>query len=65
MTTVTFNALLRIAPHQLQRDWRNFSRQAYVEPVVIVDGFHSYVLMSVDDYKALSENAAETVVTPT
>lgn len=30
--------------------WQNFSRKAYVEPLLVEDGFHRWVLMSADDY---------------
>lgn len=31
-------------------EWGNFSRRAYVEPIVIRDGFHDFVLMGAPDY---------------
>lgn len=52
---ISYNALLRLSAAQLRDHWRNFAPKAYVEPVVVVDGFHSYVLMSADDYRALTE----------
>lgn len=57
---ISFNALLRISVAQLTDNWRNFARKAYVEPIVIQDGFHSYVLLSAEDYKALTTGASET-----
>ncbi|USN15004.1 hypothetical protein PAPPERLAPAPP_00760 [Brevundimonas phage vB_BpoS-Papperlapapp] len=52
---ISFNGLLRISAGQIRDHWSNFSRKAYVEPLVIVDGYHRYVLMSEEDYKALTE----------
>ncbi|UTC29584.1 hypothetical protein BAMBUS_05260 [Brevundimonas phage vB_BpoS-Bambus] len=52
---IGFNGLLRISASQIRDHWSNFSRKAYVEPLVIVDGYHRYVLMSEEDYKALAE----------
>lgn len=58
-----FPALLRIAASQIVGHWENFSRKAYVEPLVIQDGYHRYVLMSEDDYKALLAAQAKTAET--
>lgn len=30
--------------------WNNFTRKAYVEPIVVRDGFHDFVLMGAPDY---------------
>ncbi len=40
-------------PTYRPREWENYSRKAYVEPIIIRDGLHDYVLMSVDDYRRL------------
>ena len=56
---ISFNALLRISASQLRQNWHNFARKAYVEPVVIQDGYHRYVLLSEEDYKALVADKAE------
>lgn len=61
---ISFNALLRISAYQLRDNWKNFARKAYVEPVVIEDGFHTYVLLSADEFKALTTGAGETSKTP-
>jgi hypothetical protein len=40
-------------PNFLPIEWRNFSRRAYVEPLLVEDGYHRWVLMSADDYVEL------------
>lgn len=61
---ISLNTLLRISVGQITNDWRIFARKAYIEPIVIEDGFQRYVLMSVEDYKALTTATAETPKTP-
>ena len=61
---ISFDAMLRISAEQVTGFWRNFAPKAYVEPVVIVDGYHRYVLMSEDDYKTLAEKAAKAGAQP-
>lgn len=43
--------LLVISADQLRSSWPNFSRKAYIEPVQVRDGFHDYVLTSLDDHR--------------
>jgi hypothetical protein len=38
--------------------WNNFSRKAYVEPIVVRDGFHDFVLMGAPDYAEMQKLAA-------
>lgn len=41
------------------REWENFSRKAYVEPIVIRDGHHDFVLMAADEYRRLTEETTK------
>lgn len=61
---MSFSRLLRITAAQLfghplflPTAWESFSRRAYVEPIVVRDGHHDYVLMAAPDYAALAEVA--------
>lgn len=63
---LSLKSLLNITARQLlghplclPHEWENYSRKAYVEPISVTDGHHQFVLMSADDYKALTE---ETVI---
>jgi hypothetical protein len=53
---VKLPALLVISAGQLltatfgSLGWKHFSRKAYVEPIVIRDGYHDFVLMGAPDY---------------
>jgi len=39
--------------------WNNFSRMAYVEPIIIRDDYHEYILMSRQEYDELIEAAGK------
>lgn len=46
-------------PEKLPETWTNFSRMAWLEPIVISDGPHEYVLMSRVEFERLSGNQCQ------
>lgn len=59
---MSFAKLLVISVAQLlgyptyrPKEWDNHARMAWMEPIVIRDGYHDYVLMSAEEYKRLAE----------
>lgn len=44
-------------PSFMPVEWSHFSKRAYVEPIVVRDGFHDYVLMSAADYDQMQQAA--------
>lgn len=54
LLVISLNMLLDYPTFAIQ-GWANYARKAWMEPIVIRDGFHDYVLMSSDEYRRLTD----------
>jgi hypothetical protein len=57
LTTVSAGALLS-NPTFPASAWNNWTRKAYIEPILVRDGFHDFVLMGAPDYAEMQKLAA-------
>ena len=55
MSLPNIKIALVISPGQLVQSggWSNFSRKAYLEPIVIKDGFHDFVLIGSGEFQSM------------